>query len=124
VEVLLVTGRSSRRWLVPKGWPMRDRSLAEAAAQEAFEEAGVRGRVAEAIGSFGHAQNHRLLGRFQVSILVHPLAVETQLADWPERRERSRRWFGLDQAREAVASPELRRILARFAESLPEPLAR
>ncbi|HLL59899.1 MAG TPA: NUDIX domain-containing protein, partial [Allosphingosinicella sp.] len=41
VEVLLVTTRGTGRWMVPKGWPMRGKSHAEAAAQEAFEEAGV-----------------------------------------------------------------------------------
>ena len=32
LEVLLVTGRRSRRWMIPKGWPMNGKSLAEAAA--------------------------------------------------------------------------------------------
>ena len=45
LEILLVTGRLSGRWIVPKGWPMRGKTMAKAAAQEAYEEAGVRGKV-------------------------------------------------------------------------------
>ncbi|MDM7459888.1 MAG: NUDIX domain-containing protein, partial [Paracoccus sp. (in: a-proteobacteria)] len=46
-DVLLVSSRGTGRWVIPKGWPMAGRSLAEAAAQEAWEEAGIRGRIHE-----------------------------------------------------------------------------
>ena len=46
IEVLLITSRDSGRWLIPKGWLMKRRSGSEAAAVEAFEEAGIRGAVA------------------------------------------------------------------------------
>ena len=35
VEVLLVTSRETRRWLIPKGWPMKGKKPHKAAAQEA-----------------------------------------------------------------------------------------
>jgi 8-oxo-dGTP pyrophosphatase MutT (NUDIX family) len=46
LEVMLITSRETRRWVVPKGWPMEGLSAAEAAAREAYEEAGVEGTVA------------------------------------------------------------------------------
>ena len=46
LRVLLITSRDTGRWVIPKGWPMRQRTEAEAAAREAYEEAGVRGIVA------------------------------------------------------------------------------
>jgi 8-oxo-dGTP pyrophosphatase MutT (NUDIX family) len=46
VEVLLVTSRGTRRWIIPKGWPIKGFKPARTAAREAYEEAGVRGRVA------------------------------------------------------------------------------
>ena len=53
VEILLVTSRETRRWVTPKGGRMPGKTDAEAAAQEALEEAGVEGRVAdEPVGSF------------------------------------------------------------------------
>ena len=63
LEVLLVTGRRSGVWMIPKGWPIRGKSLAKAAAQEAFEEAGVEGTVdPKPIGSFRHIKQNLGVG--------------------------------------------------------------
>ena len=40
-EIMLVTSRETRRWIIPKGWPMERRAPHAAAAREALEEAGV-----------------------------------------------------------------------------------
>lgn len=116
LQILLITGRKSPRWLIPKGWPMQGKTLAEAAAQEAFEEAGVEGAIEpKPIGKFGHVKQHAMLGEMAVSVLVHPLAVRQELAEWPERQERSRRWFSLSDAAAAVASEELAALIRNFA---------
>ncbi|MBV9930251.1 MAG: NUDIX domain-containing protein [Alphaproteobacteria bacterium] len=116
IEILLVTGRRGRRWIVPKGWPMRGRSLAEAAAQEAWEEAGVRGRVApRPIGRFRHHKRHRLLGPTEFIVLLFPLEVESEAQSWPERDQRARRWCRRRDAAEAVASPALAKLVRGFS---------
>ena len=43
LRILLITSRDTGRWVIPKGWPMRNRTEPEAAAREAYEEAGLRG---------------------------------------------------------------------------------
>ena len=35
IEILLITTRRTRRWIVPKGWPMDGRAPNAAAAREA-----------------------------------------------------------------------------------------
>lgn len=40
VEILLITSRDSGRWIIPKGWPMKKKEPHEAAAVEAWQEAG------------------------------------------------------------------------------------
>jgi 8-oxo-dGTP pyrophosphatase MutT (NUDIX family) len=118
VEVLLVTGKGSRRWIIPKGWPMPGMTLAEAAAQEAFEEAGVRGSVEpQPLGNFRHQKN---IGPadIEVRIVVHAMRVEQELADYPEARSRERRWFSVAEAVEAVGSAKLGRLIGQFAERL------
>ena len=53
VEFLLITSRGTGRWIIPKGWPMPGRTLAQAALREAYEEAGIRGIVeTSSIGSY------------------------------------------------------------------------
>lgn len=120
-EVLLVTSRRSGRWMIPKGWPMPGKSLADSAAQEAFEEAGIKGRIeATPIGSFRHVKQHLLFGTIEVDIFVHPLAVERELGNWPEKGERNRKWFAIDEAAERVQSYELKLLIVEFAQILKE----
>ena|SRR5215204_3770089 len=117
VEVLLVTGRRSRRWTIPKGWPMAGKSLAEAAAVEAFEEAGVKGKVdPEPLGAFNHTKQSVPFGTLEVRILVHPMNVERELAKWPELGQRRRKWFSVKEAAEKVDSEELRDLIIQSAE--------
>jgi 8-oxo-dGTP pyrophosphatase MutT (NUDIX family) len=116
IEVLLVTGKGSRRWIIPKGWPMPGMTLAEAAAQEAFEEAGVRGPVdPQPLGDFRHEKNVGPAD-IEVRIVVHAMSVEQELVDYPEARSRERRWFSIAEAVEAVGSAKLGRLIAQSAE--------
>lgn len=123
-EVLLVTGRRSGRWMIPKGWPVEGKSLADSAAQEAFEEAGIKGKVdPRPIGTFRHVKQHLLFGRMEVDIQVHPLAVKRELGEWPERGERTRKWFRVEEAAERVDSEELKGLIVRLGERLKEQAA-
>jgi 8-oxo-dGTP pyrophosphatase MutT (NUDIX family) len=45
IEILLITSRETGRFIIPKGWPMKRLSDPDAAAREAYEEAGVVGKV-------------------------------------------------------------------------------
>lgn len=115
LRILLVTSRGSGRWIVPKGWPMEEMSLAEAAALEAYEEAGVVGNVGQdELGRFEHEKSHRL-EPLLCEIALFALAVEQELDDWPERAERRRQWFTLEEAVEAVDTDGLKKLLTLFA---------
>lgn len=114
-EVLLVTSRETGRWVLPKGWPMTDRSHAEAARREAWEEAGVEGRVGDrCIGRYAYL---KWLGReaaVPCVVSVFPLRVKALAEDFPERGQRQRRWFSPKKAAARVDEPELRALLAGF----------
>jgi 8-oxo-dGTP pyrophosphatase MutT (NUDIX family) len=115
VEVLLITSRETKRWVIPKGWPMDDRSPSGAAAQEAWEEAGVRGEVGEVpLGVYGY--DKKLKGeRRPMVVTVFPLKVHELHDKWPEKSERERCWTTPGDAASKVAEPELAAILRRFA---------
>ena len=118
LEVLLITSRETHRWVIPKGWPMKGKTAAEAAAQEAFEEAGLAGRVAEApVGTFHYAKRLKSGVERPVEVLVFPLHVETESDYWPERDERTRRWFTPGEAAAAVDEPELQALIAAFGRA-------
>jgi 8-oxo-dGTP pyrophosphatase MutT (NUDIX family) len=115
LEMLLITSRETRRWVIPKGWPMKGLSAPEAAAREAFEEAGVKGEVDPlAIGYYAY---EKLMGDGSLRPLdvdVFALRVTELLDEWPEKGQRERRWFTPPEAAEAVDEADLRKIIAGF----------
>ena len=91
---MLITSRTTRRWIIPKGNPIAGLAPHEAAAQEAFEEAGLTGITCPtALGRFRYIKRRRVRGDREMSVAVFPLAVVGQAEYWPERDERETRWF-------------------------------
>ena len=115
VEILLITSRETRRWVIPKGWPIKGLKPHQAAAREAWEEAGVEGRAgARKIGSFDY--DKRLSGgQLQpVRVEVYPLQVLQEHDDWPEAHQRERRWASAAEAGSLVDEPGLGQLLRAF----------
>ena len=111
-KVLLVTSRGTGRWIVPKGWPMPGRSLAGAAMQEAWEEAGARGSADPVeIGRYHYAKDQDRGFAIPVEVRVFPMQVESLAEDYPEAQQRRRRWFAPADAARMVAEPGLQQIL-------------
>lgn len=118
LEILLITSRETRRWVIPKGWPMITLAAHDAAAQEAWEEAGVRGAVLDTpIGAFRYHKRMKSGPPQRCRVDVYPLAVEDESKDWPERRQRQRRWVPALEAARMVEEPGLRLLIDRFAET-------
>lgn len=115
VEVLLVTTRDTGRWVIPKGWPMRGKTDWNAAEIEAMEEAGALGQVdRDPIGSFDYFKRRER--HFDlIRVTVYALQVDRQLADWPERGERTVQWFAATQAADLVLEPGLAGLLRGLA---------
>src|SRR3546814_18246322 len=60
-RILLITSRETRRWIIPKGNPIRGLEAHQAAAREAFEEAGISGIACPA--AIGHYTYEKQIGR-------------------------------------------------------------
>lgn len=115
VEVLLITSRETRRWVIPKGWPMKDIDAAPCAAQEAFEEAGVLGETRRRSLGVYHYDKRLRSGRLQhVRVMVFPLEVREERDIWPEMAQRDRNWTSPAEAARLVDEPELQALLAKF----------
>ncbi len=118
LEVLLVTTRGTGRWMVPKGWPMPGKSHSEAAAQEAYEEGGVCGAASSVeLGRFRHEKTRFPAPSLDCIVAVFPLPVDQELSRWPERGQRTRRWFSLGEAATAVQSADLAQIIGRLGQA-------
>ncbi|MDP2261101.1 MAG: NUDIX hydrolase [Caulobacter sp.] len=115
LEILLVTSRETRRWVTPKGWPMKGRRDHAAAAVEAFEEAGVDGVVAEkSIGTFDYDKVLKTTEIRPVTAALFPLEVIVLREDWPEKGQRDRRWFTPAEAAVIVQEPKLAQLILAF----------
>lgn len=113
--VLLVTSRDTGRWVIPKGWPMKNRKPHRAATLEAFEEAGVIGRAEKRpIGTYEYDKRLADGSKLLCKVAVFPLAVKALASEWPEAGERERRWFEPQQAANLVDEPALAQILREF----------
>jgi 8-oxo-dGTP pyrophosphatase MutT (NUDIX family) len=111
LEVLLVTSRETRRWVLPKGWLKTAHAPSVMAGIEAWEEAGVRGEVAATpLGAFSY---YKRRNDTKVLIRVDVFLLDVSLLEpqWPEADQRVRRWFSLIEAAAAVDEAGLKTLI-------------
>lgn len=124
LEILLVTSRAARRWILPKGWPIQGKTPAATAMQEADEEAGVIGHAGKK--PVGRYTSIKKIGETAHTCEVEVYALEflKQKLKWKERGERVSQWLPPDQAIAVLAEPELSAIIRSFAADMQPAKAR
>lgn len=120
IEVMLVTSRTTQRFIVPKGWPMKGKSGRKAATIEAMEEAGVLGKtLKEPAGIYSYWK--RLTNRFvRVDVIVYLLEVTEELANWQEAKRRQRAWLTPADAATLIDEPDLSTLVNTL--KIPDPM--
>jgi len=104
IEFLLVQTRGSGRWTFPKGSAEPGLTHAQAAALEAYEEAGVHGRMEEL--SFT-SYVHRRPGESRKSTVSKPKFVSAHLCqvtrlETPPELDRNPTWFSHEKAKRCL----------------------
>lgn len=113
LEILLITSRRKKRWVIPKGVRELGLDAAESAAKEALEEAGIEGKVSsESIGSYKYEKWGGVC-----TVEVFSMSVETRYDIWPESY-RDRQWMSPEEAAGLVKEPELKEMILAFAADL------
>ena len=119
IEILLVTSRRTRRWILPKGWPMEGCRPPASAANEALEEAGVSGEMQKnAIGHYRYLKYHRNGTSVPCKVGIFALKVTREKNTWAEKDERERRWYTVAEAAAAVNEPQLRMMILKFGAQM------
>ncbi|MGL4197770.1 MAG: NUDIX hydrolase [Allorhizobium sp.] len=121
LEVLVITSRDTGRWVIPKGWHMPGKLPHAIAEQEAYEEAGIKGKACrEPFGYYSYMKRmrggHQVLTRVQ----VHALEVKSLLKEFPEKGSRKLEWVSCQEAASRVDEPELKALFLAFGkQTLP-----
>ncbi len=104
IEFLLVRTRGNRRWTFPKGSAEPGLTHAQAAALEAFEEAGVHGRIEEASFASYVRRKTGASGKSAASkkqtVIAHLCEVTRREA--PQEFDRHPTWFSPEKAKRCL----------------------
>jgi 8-oxo-dGTP pyrophosphatase MutT (NUDIX family) len=116
LAILLVSKRRSGKWGIPKGRVNGRLSFGEVAAKEAFEEAGIRGRLSPtSIAMF--RMKKRTLDRQHIRVVevwVYLMEVTERLGRWPEKGKREVRWVSCETAARHLRDPILAELCHRL----------
>jgi len=113
LEVLVISSSKQKHWVIPKGIHEPGLSAQQSAAKEAFEEAGVEGRVLD-----------RMIATYSYNkwgstcdVEVYPMEVSAEISDsaW-EEPHRIRQWVSVEQAVSMVLNDNVKRIIARLPD--------
>ncbi|MCZ4353006.1 NUDIX hydrolase [Roseovarius aestuarii] len=115
VEILLITSRASKRWIIPKGWPMDGKTPSESAQIEAWEEAGVHGKMYNrCLGLYSYRKDIGPAQGVPCVAMVYALKVKRMEHDFPEAKQRKRKWLRPKKAAALVDDPELAQMIRAF----------
>jgi 8-oxo-dGTP pyrophosphatase MutT (NUDIX family) len=110
IEVMVITSSTGKRWVIPKGLIEPDMTPQDSAAKEAWEEAGLLGKVfPDLLGTYEYQKSG-----YTCQVEVFLLQVQTVLEKWPEASCRKRQWVSIPKAVKRVNEPELKQIIANL----------
>ncbi|MCV2882932.1 NUDIX hydrolase [Actibacterium sp. XHP0104] len=119
-EVLMITSRGTGRWIIPKGWPIEGLDSPGAALREAWEEAGVKiARSSNApVGRYSYSKRLDNDVLLPCVVDVYAVRVEKIANEYPESKQRKRRWVSPKRAAKMVDEPDLQELLRQFTPPL------
>ena len=125
-EFLLVNTTSGDRWIFPKGATARRLSHSQAAEREALEEAGAVGATEpEHFHLYLQPKGDSKLRNSIQEFVVKAFLLQVSHTQAPQEENRNPTWFGVDDARGALAigretkyAAELRTVIDRAVERL------
>ena len=108
-KIYLVTSREQGQWIIPTGKLEKNLSNRRVALLEAFEEAGVLGKLDEEFKVQVLLQSPR--GKKKRKTIVFLLYVKRILNHWPEQSERKRKSVSIRTYVKTVSDKKLKRKL-------------
>ena len=119
VQVCLIRRKGSRKWGIPKGQVDPGDTHEETALNEAWEEAGLRGRlIGDVVGTYEYEKWDTTY-----AVAVYLMEVLEQHDDWDEADFRERRWASFGEAASLLVKHPVRPLLDRAISLLADGVA-
>ena len=113
IQILIITSRSGKKWIVPKGIIEPGDSDRYTALKETREEAGVNGKVLqEKIGAYSYEKWNSIC-----EVTLYPLQVTEVYDQWDESHFRKRKWVSAKRAVKKVEPKDLASLIKEFAKN-------
>lgn len=104
-KIILITSRSSNQWIVPKGNRIAQKSKRESALQEAYEEAGITGKLDKDFEIHLLIMSHGI----KTDLTLYSMRVDKNLIKkWPESHQRKRIEVSCENAKSLVIWPKFK----------------
>jgi len=114
LQLMLVSNRKGTRWILPKGQPEREQLDVEVALDEAYEEAGIIGRVDDSPVEVLHYTS----STGDVDLHVYKMKIGHLVEDWPEQSFRQREMVDVDVALLMVRKKALRLGIKKISDGM------
>ena len=115
IKIILITSRNSNQWIVPKGNRVPNKSKRESALLEAYEEAGLTGRLDKDLKFRIFIMSH---GK-KVDLTLYPMRVNKPfIKKWLESQQRKRIEVSCDRAQSLVLWPNFKTCIKLLRKSL------
>ncbi len=114
-KIILISSRNSHRWIVPKGNLMTKKSKRKSALLEAYEEAGLTGKLDRNFKLRLFIMSHGI----KTDLTLYPMRVNKRLIKkWPESHQRKRIEVSCAQAQTLVLWPKFRAGIKLWQKTL------
>lgn len=111
LKLLMVTSTKKKRWVIPKGVKERHLSSKKSAIKEAWEEAGIRGKVSQpAIGAYRYRKWDGVC-----TVKVFAMEVNKVVRKWDESF-RDREWLSHSEALRRIKDKDLQQIVRQLPD--------
>jgi phosphohistidine phosphatase len=114
IEICLIRNKGSKKWKIPKGFVDPGETSEEAALKEAWEEAGLTGKL---IGNSIGAYDHKKWG-LKLTVAIYLMEVSEQEDKWEESRFRERAWSSVSEAFDMLQKHPVQPLLDAAATKL------
>ena len=121
IAVLFVTSQTRGRWILPKGRSKKGESDNEASLREAFEEAGIKGKVLTQFPMTVMIEKTVSDNeKERVPVTYYPMHVRKQVDEFPEKNSRERHWALLKDAPRVAYHKDYLEVIEQFKRLAPK----